>query len=177
MLIFLICLYHFSCCFDGVDLYFSFIRHYFATKSVFFLVHFPKFPSSNSQFPSFLPSLSISLSHLSGDDEGCVKVWDLRKNSAIFTFKEHTDYVSDLVIPEHSKNILLSCSGDGTLTVLHLRKGILVAASDNQVTFTLSLSSLHPFSSPLHQPSIDLLIYPPLSLSIAGDGYVVSFGH
>ena len=98
-----------------------------------------------SLFLFLFSSLSLSLSLLclrfllflltftSGDDSGCVKVWDLRKQKAIFTFQEHTDYIADFLIGEHAMNSLVCCSGDGTLTVLHMRKGTLVAASDNQV--------------------------------------------
>ncbi|OMO57129.1 hypothetical protein CCACVL1_25978 [Corchorus capsularis] len=56
----------------------------------------------------------------SGDDEGCIKVWDTRQRSCCGSFNAHEDYVSDMnFIPDSMK--LLTTSGDGTLSVCNLR--------------------------------------------------------
>jgi len=67
---------------------------------------------------------------LTGDDEGCIKLWDLRKRKFCFQWKESADFISDFAV-NTDKKIGLATSGDGCLSVLHLRKGILEAMSDN----------------------------------------------
>ncbi|XP_044266489.1 WD repeat-containing protein 55 homolog [Tribolium madens] len=56
-----------------------------------------------------------------GDDEGCVKLWDLRQNSPnpVYRTKKNEDYISDLVTNE-AKSLLLCSSGDGSLTTIDL---------------------------------------------------------
>lgn len=56
-----------------------------------------------------------------GDSEGCVKIWDVRKKKkSIFTFKEQSDEISDLAYST-ANQYLLSTSIDGTLSVYDLR--------------------------------------------------------
>ncbi|KAK8577894.1 hypothetical protein V6N13_076570 [Hibiscus sabdariffa] len=56
----------------------------------------------------------------SGDDEGCIKVWDTRQRSCSGSFNAHEDYVSDMsFVPDSMK--LITTSGDGTLSVCNLR--------------------------------------------------------
>lgn len=52
-----------------------------------------------------------------GDDEGCVKVWDMRAggDAAVASLEPHTDYVSDMVGHDDA---LLTVSGDGTLCMI-----------------------------------------------------------
>ena len=78
---------------------------------------------------------------VSGDDEGTVKLWDLRKGSSIFEFKDNEDYISNFAIKE-SSNTLLATGADGYLSVFHLRKGILEARSDNLEDELLSVAIL-----------------------------------
>lgn len=56
-----------------------------------------------------------------GDDEGTVKLWDIRQkdSSPIFSLKEVDDYISALISNE-SKKYLLATSGDGTLTTISI---------------------------------------------------------
>lgn len=56
-----------------------------------------------------------------GDDEGTVKLWDIRQKdpNPIFSLKEVDDYISALISNE-SKKYLLATSGDGTLTTLSI---------------------------------------------------------
>jgi len=52
-----------------------------------------------------------------GDDEGCVKVWDMRAggDTAVASMEPHSDYVSDMVAHDTA---LLTVSGDGTLCMI-----------------------------------------------------------
>ncbi|KAK9879713.1 hypothetical protein WA026_006773 [Henosepilachna vigintioctopunctata] len=57
-----------------------------------------------------------------GDDEGSIKLWDLRINSdtQIYKAKKHEDYISD-ILTNDSKTHLLCSSGDGSLTTFDLQ--------------------------------------------------------
>ncbi|XP_066999095.1 WD repeat-containing protein 55 homolog isoform X2 [Anabrus simplex] len=55
----------------------------------------------------------------SGDDEGTVKLWDLRKKDPIFSIKETDDFVSCMLTTEAQRYLLCS-SGDGTLTSINI---------------------------------------------------------
>jgi len=81
--------------------------------------------------------MHIENSHIiaTGDDDGIVKIWDLRQaskgpKSCVFEFKDHEgsiqgfDYVAD-------HKMLLTAANDGTLGVFDLRKPILYAMSDS----------------------------------------------
>ncbi|CAH1777728.1 unnamed protein product, partial [Owenia fusiformis] len=57
----------------------------------------------------------------SGDDDGNIKVWDMRREGCVFDIKENDDYISDMAIDKH-KRFLLATSGDGTLTAFNVRK-------------------------------------------------------
>ncbi|KAF5752465.1 WD repeat-containing protein 55 [Tripterygium wilfordii] len=57
----------------------------------------------------------------SGDDQGCIKVWDTRQRSCCNSFDAHKDYVSDMAFASDSMK-LLGTSGDGTLSVCNLRR-------------------------------------------------------
>ncbi|XP_037116664.1 WD repeat-containing protein 55 [Syngnathus acus] len=56
-----------------------------------------------------------------GDDGGTLKVWDMRKGSAIMDLKHHEDYISDMAVDE-AKKILLTTSGDGTMGVFNIKR-------------------------------------------------------
>ncbi|PKI67331.1 hypothetical protein CRG98_012280 [Punica granatum] len=55
-----------------------------------------------------------------GDDNGCIKVWDTRQRSCCNTFNTHEEYISDMTFASDSMK-LLATSGDGTLSVCNLR--------------------------------------------------------
>ncbi|GAB2282912.1 WD domain repeat-containing protein 55 [Dionaea muscipula] len=57
----------------------------------------------------------------SGDDDGCIKVWDTRQQSCCNTFNAHEEYISDMTFASDSMK-LLATSGDGTLSVCNLRR-------------------------------------------------------
>ncbi|XP_028998813.2 WD repeat-containing protein 55 [Betta splendens] len=56
-----------------------------------------------------------------GDDEGTLKVWDLRKGTAVMDLKHHEDYISDITVDE-ARRILLTSSGDGTMGVFNIKR-------------------------------------------------------
>ncbi|KAL0393587.1 UNVERIFIED_CONTAM: WD repeat-containing protein 55 [Sesamum latifolium] len=56
----------------------------------------------------------------SGDDEGCIKVWDTRQRSCCNSFNVHEEYISDMTFALDSMK-LVGTSGDGTLSVCNLR--------------------------------------------------------
>ncbi|KAJ4964985.1 hypothetical protein NE237_016834 [Protea cynaroides] len=57
----------------------------------------------------------------SGDDEGCIKVWDTRQRCCCHSFDAHEEYISDMTFASDSMK-LLGTSGDGTLSVCNLRR-------------------------------------------------------
>mmetsp|Transcript_25549 Transcript_25549/g.71456 ORF Transcript_25549/g.71456 Transcript_25549/m.71456 type:complete len:381 (+) Transcript_25549:169-1311(+) len=65
----------------------------------------------------------------SGDDEGLVKLWDLRQRKAVGTLEAHSDFVSDFYYTPERES-LLSVSGDGTLVVTDLRTRKVAAQSE-----------------------------------------------
>ena len=62
-----------------------------------------------------------------GDDDGLIKIWDLRlatnkqKSACVMKFQEHEGTISEMVLNE-DKTMLLSASCDGHLGVFDLRK-------------------------------------------------------
>ncbi|XP_059847784.1 WD repeat-containing protein 55 isoform X1 [Hypanus sabinus] len=56
-----------------------------------------------------------------GDDDGLLKVWDLRKKTSFMEMKNHDDYISDITI-DQNKKILLTTSGDGTMCVFNIKR-------------------------------------------------------
>ncbi|XP_057777587.1 WD repeat-containing protein 55-like [Salvia miltiorrhiza] len=56
----------------------------------------------------------------SGDDEGCIKVWDTRQPTCCNTLNVHEEYISDMTFASDSLK-LIGTSGDGTLSVCNLR--------------------------------------------------------
>ncbi|KAI5447338.1 WD domain repeat-containing protein 55 [Lathyrus oleraceus] len=65
----------------------------------------------------------------SGDDDGCIKVWDTRERSCCNSFEAHEDYISDITFASDAMK-LLATSGDGTLSVCNLRRNKVQAQSE-----------------------------------------------
>ncbi|KAF9664011.1 hypothetical protein SADUNF_Sadunf17G0111700 [Salix dunnii] len=74
-----------------------------------------------------------------GDDQGCVKVWDTRQRSCCNSFNVHEDYVSDMTFASDSMKLLSTSllfpsyvffSGDGTLSVCNLRSNKIQSQSE-----------------------------------------------
>jgi WD40 repeat protein len=69
-----------------------------------------------------------------GDDSGCVKIWDTRvssKANATMSWKLHEDFISGFTY-NHDASTLLSVSGDGTLCAYDVRKATNTYRSDEQ---------------------------------------------
>ncbi|XP_058272442.1 WD repeat-containing protein 55 isoform X3 [Hemibagrus wyckioides] len=56
-----------------------------------------------------------------GDEEGTLKVWDMRRSTSFMSLKHHEDYISDIAA-DSAKRILLTSSGDGTMGVFNLKR-------------------------------------------------------
>ncbi|KAL3527321.1 hypothetical protein ACH5RR_011977 [Cinchona calisaya] len=65
----------------------------------------------------------------SGDDDGCIKVWDTRQRSCCNSFDAHEEYISDMTFASDSMK-LLGTSGDGTLSVCNLRSNKIQTRSE-----------------------------------------------
>lgn len=74
----------------------------------------------------------------SGDDEGCIKVWDTRHRSCCNSFDAHEDFVSDMTFVSGTRQ-LLATSGDGSLSVCSLRKNKVQTRSEFSEDELLSL--------------------------------------
>jgi len=81
--------------------------------------------------------IHIEDSHIiaTGDDDGCVKIWDLRvandgKKACVVSFEEHEGTITDMAYHEENK-MLLTSANDGMLGVFDLRKPVLYAMSDS----------------------------------------------
>jgi WD repeat-containing protein 55 len=65
----------------------------------------------------------------SGDDDGWLKLWDVRQERAVMNFHDHEDFISSMIVQE-DKRTLVTCSGDGTIAAYNLRQGKLELRSD-----------------------------------------------
>lgn len=74
----------------------------------------------------------------SGDDGGCVKIWDLRQKKKVIEWKENQDFISDIKYVPHKKTAVVT-SGDGCLSIFDIRKEKPVSVSDNQDDELLSV--------------------------------------
>ncbi|KAJ1729515.1 WD repeat-containing protein jip5 [Coemansia biformis] len=74
-----------------------------------------------------------------GDEAGCVKLWDTRKSKQAFVHTEHVDYISDMAFCAETRH-LLATSGDGCLSVYDVRKAKPFQVSANQDDELLSLA-------------------------------------
>ncbi|XP_019361549.1 PREDICTED: WD repeat-containing protein 55 [Gavialis gangeticus] len=82
---------------------------------------------------SALNSLLVIDEHLfaTGDDNGMLKVWDLRKGTAFMEMQQHEEYISGMAIDENKK-LLLTTSGDGTMGVFNLKRHRFELQSESQ---------------------------------------------
>ena len=60
---------------------------------------------------------------LCSDDDGVVKVWDMRQRRCCHELKEHEDFISDMILAEDGRT-LLCAGGDGYLSVWNRKSGI-----------------------------------------------------
>ncbi|XP_076446005.1 WD repeat-containing protein 55-like [Babylonia areolata] len=76
-----------------------------------------------------------------GDDEGTVKVWDMRSKAATMELHECEDFISDMILDQQQR-ILLATSGDGTLTAFNIRQKKMVLQSELHDSELLSLCAI-----------------------------------
>ncbi|GLD97506.1 hypothetical protein PINS_up006196 [Pythium insidiosum] len=76
---------------------------------------------------------------VSGDDQGCIKVWDTRQHRSVGGWKEHTDFISGFAT-NPAVDHLLATGGDGRLSAYDLRKNVLAGKSDELDDELLSVS-------------------------------------
>jgi WD repeat-containing protein 55 len=67
----------------------------------------------------------------SGDDSGCVKVWDMRSSRSVMEWHLHEDFIAALHYYPDDKS-LYSTAGDATLAWCDLRKPSTMVRSDDQ---------------------------------------------
>ncbi|KAI9140297.1 WD40-repeat-containing domain protein [Paraphysoderma sedebokerense] len=73
-----------------------------------------------------------------GDEDGVVKIWDIRQKNLVKEYHDNEDFIADMVyVPEKKK--LLVAGGDGFLSVFDFRKEEIIARSDNQEDELLSI--------------------------------------
>ena len=107
-----------------------------------------------------------------GDDEGQIKLWDLRQRDVAMTFHENDELITDLLFCETRGTTLAASSADCHLSILDLRKGRLLARSDPQEDELLSLSLVKRgkkvnespvplFSHSPHSPNVTPPCHPP----------------
>ncbi|KAI8893816.1 WD40-repeat-containing domain protein [Globomyces pollinis-pini] len=95
---------------------------------------------AHSQPINKVKALSESLV-ATGDDAGCVKIWDLRSRKLAYRYHENSDFISDMAFVE-DKNTLVVTSGGGCLSVFDIRKKNPVAVSANQDDELLSVTMM-----------------------------------
>ncbi|EKX48261.1 hypothetical protein GUITHDRAFT_86068 [Guillardia theta CCMP2712] len=74
-----------------------------------------------------------------GDDEGVIKLWDLRQQRCCHELREHEDYISEITMASDGKTMLCT-GGDGYLSVWNRKSGKLIAMSDQMEDEFLSIS-------------------------------------
>eukprot|EP00041_Stephanoeca_diplocostata_P009132 m.139274 g.139274 ORF g.139274 m.139274 type:complete len:371 (+) comp17615_c0_seq1:222-1334(+) len=53
-----------------------------------------------------------------GDDNGVVKFWDLRQRTCVNEYKDHQDFISDIIYVADKDKVIAS-SGDGTISIMN----------------------------------------------------------
>ncbi|OWR44900.1 putative WD-repeat protein [Danaus plexippus plexippus] len=66
---------------------------------------------------------------VSGDDNGTVKLWDMRKQDAVFSIKVGEEHVSDMITNDAQKYLVCS-GGDGVLTTIDLKGSKIYTTSE-----------------------------------------------
>uniref|UniRef100_A0A023EST0 WD repeat-containing protein 55 homolog n=1 Tax=Aedes albopictus TaxID=7160 RepID=A0A023EST0_AEDAL len=69
--------------------------------------------------PVYTMSMITEHTFATGDDDGVLKLWDLRQKEPIFKLKEVEDFISCIITNEQKKYLLMT-SGDGYLTTINI---------------------------------------------------------
>ncbi|KAI8926819.1 WD40-repeat-containing domain protein [Entophlyctis helioformis] len=75
-----------------------------------------------------------------GDDSGCIKIWDTRQRRSVRKYHENRDFIADLEYSA-SKDTLLAAGGDGCLSIFDLKqsKPVNVSASQDDELLSVKL--------------------------------------
>ena len=57
----------------------------------------------------------------SGDDDGCVKVWDMRQQESVMSLDLAKDFIADITFNDNYTRAV-TASGDGTISIINLRQ-------------------------------------------------------
>ncbi|KAL7717599.1 WD repeat-containing protein [Entamoeba marina] len=74
---------------------------------------------------------------VSGDEDGCIKVWDTRQRKCVAKHDEHNDYIAQLTL---DNNIIFAAGGDGCMSTWNLPQHKVIGISDNLNEDLLSLA-------------------------------------
>eukprot|EP01132_Coremiostelium_polycephalum_P000885 gene885-1108_t len=77
-----------------------------------------------------------------GDDEGTIKVWDMRQQNIVCEFQEHADFISDMITI--GEKHIVATSGDGGLSIYnYVRRSMddISEKSDNELLSVVSMSN------------------------------------
>ncbi|ELP93202.1 WD repeat-containing protein, putative [Entamoeba invadens IP1] len=76
---------------------------------------------------------------VTGDEDGCIKVWDMRQQKCVAVHDEHNDYISQVVL---CGDTIFAAGGDGCMSTWSLKKGKVIGISQNLNESLLSLTVL-----------------------------------
>lgn len=65
-----------------------------------------------------------------GDDDGTLKLWDVRQKDAVFSLKPVEDFISSILTCQQQQKYLLLTSGDGFLTTINIAQRKLYVQSE-----------------------------------------------
>lgn len=74
--------------------------------------------------PVYTMSVISEHTFATGDDDGVLKMWDLRQKEPVFKLKEVEDFISCIITNDQRKYLLMT-SGDGYLTTINLPQRLL----------------------------------------------------
>lgn len=95
------------------------------------IMHCPDAHESSINKIKMIDGLSGSDIFATGDDSGCVRLWDSRLRGPVITWKLHEDFVSDFTYSS-DHHTLVSVGGDACLCVYDIRKESNCVKSDAQ---------------------------------------------
>mmetsp|Transcript_22499 Transcript_22499/g.32854 ORF Transcript_22499/g.32854 Transcript_22499/m.32854 type:complete len:389 (-) Transcript_22499:160-1326(-) len=105
-----------------------------------------------------------------GDDSGCVKIWDVRTNSEVSTFHVQEDYISGFSFNSDASTLLCT-SGDATLCAYDIRKRLTKTSSSTTTSNAVKQSDAQ--ESEIH--SVEILKHGRKVICGTQDGVILIF--